>query len=78
MADLRQQRVYMKFCFKLGKTAAETRQMLKQAFGDNILGQMQTYDWYKRFKMVKYRLMMIVRDGRQLASHQKMSRKLGI
>ncbi|PNF33099.1 hypothetical protein B7P43_G15743 [Cryptotermes secundus] len=25
-------------------------QMLKQAFGDNSLGQTQTYDWYKRFK----------------------------
>jgi hypothetical protein len=24
--------------------------MLKQAFGDNSLGQTQTYDWYKRFK----------------------------
>ncbi|PNF22514.1 hypothetical protein B7P43_G14380 [Cryptotermes secundus] len=24
--------------------------MLKQAFGDNILGQTQTYEWYKRFK----------------------------
>ncbi|PNF14868.1 hypothetical protein B7P43_G05157 [Cryptotermes secundus] len=40
----------MKFYFKLGKTAAETHQMLKQAFGDNSLGQTQTYDWYKRFK----------------------------
>ncbi|PNF25394.1 hypothetical protein B7P43_G09783 [Cryptotermes secundus] len=49
MADLREQRFYTKFCFKLGKTAAETRQMLKQAFGDNILGQTQTYDCYKPF-----------------------------
>jgi hypothetical protein len=24
--------------------------MLKQAFGDNSLGQTQTYDWYKHFK----------------------------
>lgn len=50
MADLREQRVCIKFCFKLGKTAAKTHQMLKQAFGDNSLGQTQTYDWYKRFK----------------------------
>ncbi|PNF38762.1 hypothetical protein B7P43_G14057, partial [Cryptotermes secundus] len=28
----------------------ETHQMLKQAFGDNSLGQTQTYNWYKRFK----------------------------
>jgi hypothetical protein len=50
MADLREQRVCIKFCFRLGKTAAETHGMLKQAFGDNSLGQTQTYDWYKRFK----------------------------
>ncbi|PNF30777.1 hypothetical protein B7P43_G06188, partial [Cryptotermes secundus] len=50
MADRREQRVCIKFCFKHGKTAAETHQMLKQAFGENSLGQTQTYNWYKRFK----------------------------
>jgi hypothetical protein len=50
MAALREQRVCINFCFKLEKTAAETHQMLKQAFGDNSLGQTQTYAWYKRFK----------------------------
>jgi hypothetical protein len=35
MADLREQRVCIKFCFKLGKTAAETHGMLNEAFGDN-------------------------------------------
>jgi hypothetical protein len=42
MADLREQRVCIKFCFKLGKTSIEMHQMLKQAFGDNNLGQTQT------------------------------------
>jgi hypothetical protein len=46
-ANLRKQRVCIKFCFKLGKTTAETLRMLKQAFRDNSLGQTQTYDWYK-------------------------------
>jgi hypothetical protein len=50
MADLREQRVCIKFCFRLGKTTAETHGMLKQAFGDNSLSQTQTYNWYKRFK----------------------------
>jgi hypothetical protein len=31
MAGLRKQRACIKFCFKLGKTAAATHQMLKQA-----------------------------------------------
>jgi hypothetical protein len=35
MADLREQRVCVEFYFKLGKTATETHQMLKQAFGDS-------------------------------------------
>ncbi|PNF31131.1 hypothetical protein B7P43_G15526 [Cryptotermes secundus] len=50
MADLREQRVCIKFCFKLGETTPEMHQMLKQAFGDNSLGQTQIYDWYKHFK----------------------------
>jgi hypothetical protein len=39
-----------KFCFKLGKNAKKMHQTLKQAFGDNTLGQTQTYNWYKCFK----------------------------
>ena len=35
----------IKFCFKLRKRAAETHKMLKEAFGDNALGQTQTYEW---------------------------------
>jgi hypothetical protein len=77
MADLREQHVCIKFCFKRGKIAAETRQMRKQAFDDNSLGQAQT--GISVSKMTEHRLMMsIVRDVRELASHQKMSRKLGI
>jgi hypothetical protein len=48
--------------------------MFRQAFGDNRLGQIQTYDWYKRFKNGEHRPMVtIVQDSCQLASHQKMS-----
>jgi hypothetical protein len=30
--------------------AAETHKMLKEAFGDNALGQTPTYEWFKCFK----------------------------
>ena len=30
--------------------ALETQRMLKEAFGDNALGQTQTYEWFKHFK----------------------------
>jgi hypothetical protein len=49
MTDVKEQRIFIKFCFKLGKMAAETHKMLKEAFGDNALGLSQT-QWFKRFK----------------------------
>jgi len=50
MTDVKEQRICIRFCFKLGKTASETHRMLKEAFGDNALGQTQTYEWFKRLK----------------------------
>jgi hypothetical protein len=32
-----EQRANVKFCFKTGKTATETFQLIKQAYGDNVL-----------------------------------------
>jgi hypothetical protein len=34
MADFREQRACIKFCFKLGETATESYEMLKTAFGE--------------------------------------------
>jgi histone-lysine N-methyltransferase SETMAR len=50
MADFKEQRFFIKFCFKLKKTAAETNRILKEAFGDNAMSQRKTFLWYKRFK----------------------------
>lgn len=50
MSDLKEQRICVKFCFKLGKTAKETQEMLKEAFGDDAMGKSQTYEWFRRFK----------------------------
>jgi hypothetical protein len=50
MTDVKEQRICIKFCFKLGKMAAETHKMLKEAFGDNALGQTETCEWFKRLK----------------------------
>jgi hypothetical protein len=30
--------------------ASETHRMLKEAFGDNALGQKQTYEWFESLK----------------------------
>jgi hypothetical protein len=38
MTDVKEQRICIKFCPKLGKTASEKQRMLKEAFGDNAVG----------------------------------------
>jgi hypothetical protein len=43
MVDVKEQYVCIKFCLKPAKRTAETHKMLKQASGDDALGQTQTY-----------------------------------
>jgi hypothetical protein len=50
MRGVWEQWICIRFCFKLGKMTAKIHQMLPEAFGDNALGQTQTYKWFKRFK----------------------------
>ena len=50
MADNKEQRVCVKFCFLLGKSAAETVLMLQEAFKEEVLSRTQVYEWYSRFK----------------------------
>jgi len=50
MADLKEQRVCIKFCFLLGKTAAETVTMLQEAFKEEALSQARVYEWFSGFK----------------------------
>jgi len=45
-----EQRANIKFCFKLGKTAAETVELMKQVYGDKCLSRAQISRWYARFK----------------------------
>ena len=49
MADVKEQRICIKFCFKLNKTADETHWMLKEAFGEQALSQARTFEWFMRF-----------------------------
>jgi len=50
MADVKEQRICIKFCFKLNKTAAETHRILKEAFGEQALSQAKTFRWFTCFK----------------------------
>jgi transposase len=49
MESVKEQRIYVKFCFEVGKTGAETH-VLCEAYRDGGLSQTMTYEWFKRFK----------------------------
>jgi len=50
MCESTEQRICIKFCFKIGKPATETYQLLQQAYGEDAMGRTQVFDWFRRFK----------------------------
>jgi hypothetical protein len=40
----------MKFCYRLGKAASKTHQMLKMASGEKAVGRIQTFEWFSKLK----------------------------
>ena len=50
MCGSTEQHICIKFCFKIGKPATETYQLLQQAYGEDAMGRTQVFDWFHRFK----------------------------
>jgi len=50
MCESTEQRICIKFCFKIGKTATEAYQLLQQAYGEDVMSRTQVFDWFRRFK----------------------------
>jgi hypothetical protein len=51
MSDrLLEQRINIKFCAKLGKSASETLQMLTKTYGADAMKKSSVFEWHKRFK----------------------------
>ena len=44
------QKINLKFCFKLGKTPKETHAMLVRVYGDRALSMKCVYEWFARFR----------------------------
>jgi hypothetical protein len=44
MADLKEERIFIKFCFNLEKLVSETYEMLKRAFHDDTMNRTQTFE----------------------------------
>jgi len=49
MDQRKEQRVCIKVCANLGKSATETLTMIQQAFGDQTLSRAQVFQWHTRF-----------------------------
>jgi len=47
-----EQRICIKFCFKIGKTATETYQLLQQAYGEDAMGRKQVFEWFRPFNLL--------------------------
>jgi len=69
MQEKVQQRVCIDFCFRLGKTGAETYEMLQAAFGESCLSWSKTFEWYSRFKSGRRSFEDDPRPGRLSTSH---------
>lgn len=50
MDSLKEQRIAVKFCAKLGKSATETIAMLNTAYGDVAMKRTACFKWHERFK----------------------------
>jgi len=53
MCESTEQRISIKFCFKIGKTATEMYQLLQQAYGEDTMGRTQVFDWSIDLKRVE-------------------------
>jgi transposase len=49
-ARLLEQRINIKFCAKLGKSASETLKMLTKVYGADVTKKSSVFEWHKRFK----------------------------
>jgi hypothetical protein len=63
-----EQCVCIKFCMKHGKSATETLQMLREAFGEHSLSQMAFFKWHSRFKAGRVSVEDDKRSGRPSTS----------
>jgi len=50
MSDRTEQRICLRFCFLLGKTATEAHEMLQRAFKEEALSRTQVFEWFAQFK----------------------------
>jgi hypothetical protein len=50
VADIHEQRINIKCCFKLGETFTETHEMMKNVYDDQCMSHTHCYECFKRYK----------------------------
>ncbi|GBN99119.1 Putative uncharacterized protein FLJ37770 [Araneus ventricosus] len=63
-----EQLVNIKFCFKLGKTATETHEMLVKVYGVYAVSKKCVFEWFKLFRDGKEDVKDEPRSGRPATS----------
>jgi hypothetical protein len=71
MCDHKERRAYVKFCFLLEKTGAETIVMLQQDFKDDAFGKSQVNEWFSGFKNGNMSIEDLPRPGRPSTSRNE-------
>lgn len=67
-----EQRINVKFCFKIGMTAAQAWRMLRRAHGDDFMSYTQVKMWFKRFQSGDESTVDKPRSGRPSTRQQKL------
>ena len=71
MCESTEQHSCITFCFKIGKTATETYQLLQQPYGEDAMGRTQVFDWFRRFKEGRTSVESDPRSGRPSTSRNE-------
>jgi len=58
----------IKFCAKLGKSGAETFEMIRRAYGNEAMSRATCFEWHARFKRGRTSLEDDKRSGRSSTS----------
>jgi hypothetical protein len=66
-----EQRVYIRFCVKMGKTATETLQLLRDAYDDEALSRARVFEWHRRFVSGRVSVEDDTRSGRPSSSRNE-------
>ena len=66
-----EQRIKIKFCYKLGKIAAETLLLLQQEYGDEAMCRLEVFKWYSLLKYGRDAVTDGPRSGRPVTAQTK-------